>query len=181
MLLAGDEFGNTQDGNNNAYAQDNETGWLDWSGLESDPEFLQQVQKLLRLRRELPQLLREAYPHGHGKNAAGWHDIEWLNPAGKRMKFHQWHNSHALTLLLNDMDHPASGADPATGHPLASAMMFNAADEILEFSLPPLLEEGGWKLVFHSGDIQVASSNGENWTLPARSCACAVYHAKSHS
>ena len=181
MLLAGDEFGNTQDGNNNAYAQDNETGWLDWGGLESDPEFLHQVQDLLRLRRELPQLLREAYPHGHGKNEVGWHDIEWLNPAGKRMKFHQWHNSHALTLLLNEMDDPGRGTNPVTGHPLASAMMFNAADEILEFSLPRLLQVGGWKLVFHSGDTQVAISNGENWTLPARSCACAVYQAKSRS
>ncbi len=40
MLLAGDEFGNSQAGNNNAYAQDNETGWLDWSGIDDDPEFL---------------------------------------------------------------------------------------------------------------------------------------------
>jgi glycogen operon protein len=177
MLLAGDEFGNTQGGNNNAYAQDNETGWLDWNGLESDPEFLLQVQSLLRLRRELPHLHKEVYPHGHGISEAGWHDIEWLNPIGKRMKFHQWHNSHALTLLLNDMDDAGRRSNPTTGHPRAVAMMFNAADEAVGFSLPRMLNEAGWKLAFSSGQIQDLHQG--QWVLPARSVACALYPEES--
>jgi glycogen operon protein len=56
MLLAGDEFGNSQHGNNNAYAQDNETGWLDWSGLAGDAQFATRVRELIRLRRDLPLL-----------------------------------------------------------------------------------------------------------------------------
>jgi glycogen operon protein len=63
MLLAGDEFGNGQGGNNNAYAQDNETGWLDWGGLESDPEFAVKVRELVQLRRRLPLLRQARYVH----------------------------------------------------------------------------------------------------------------------
>ena len=174
MLLAGDEFGNTQHGNNNAYAQDNEIGWIDWSGLESDPDFLRQVQCLLRLRRDLPHLHKEIYPHGNGRNEAGWHDIEWLNPTGKRMKFHQWHNDHALTLLLNETD-DATGSDvgSATESPTAVAVMFNAGDKALEFKLPGMSKEGGWNLVFSSGQIQLPGEG--KWTLPARSVACALF------
>ena len=61
MLLAGDEFGQTQLGNNNAYAQDNETAWLDWSLLDDDPGFVEAVRDLVRLRSELPGLRQPAY------------------------------------------------------------------------------------------------------------------------
>ena len=52
LLLAGDEFGNSQQGNNNAYAQDNEIGWLDWSGLDDEPLFVELARELIWLRRE---------------------------------------------------------------------------------------------------------------------------------
>jgi glycogen operon protein len=61
MLLAGDEFGHTQHGNNNAYAQDNETAWLDWSLADKDFEFVGAVRELIRLRRETPGLHRSKY------------------------------------------------------------------------------------------------------------------------
>jgi glycogen operon protein len=61
MLLAGDEFGHTQGGNNNAYAQDNETAWLDWSLADEDFEFVGAVRELIRLRRETPALRRSKY------------------------------------------------------------------------------------------------------------------------
>jgi glycogen operon protein len=169
MLLAGDEFGNSQQGNNNAYAQDNETSWLDWKGLDSDPEFFKQVQGLIRLRRSLPHLASEIYLHGHSKNDAGWHDVEWLNPTGKRMKFHQWHNDRALTLLRPDMgDHE--------GNPVAVAIMFNAADIPVSFSLPAMAPEGGWKLVFHSTEAPTSHLDSVKWNLESRSIACAIYN-----
>jgi len=176
MLLAGDEFGNTQSGNNNAYAQDNEVGWLDWIDLETDPDFLQQVQTLLHLRRELPHLRKQNYLHGRTRNAAGWYDIEWLNPMGKRMKYHQWHNNRALSLVLPDMgDTVAGGSDVINKAPAAFAIMINADDEDLEFSLPAMLKTGGWKLVFYSGQVQSLQSSEQKWTLPPRSIACALY------
>ena len=61
MLLAGDEFGQSQQGNNNAYAQDNETTWLDWSLMDDDPDFTATVKALIGLRKDLPALRRSTY------------------------------------------------------------------------------------------------------------------------
>lgn len=166
MLLAGDEFGNSQHGNNNAYAQDNEVSWLDWSGLDADPDFLHQVQELIHLRRELPHLSKEIYLHGRAQNKAGWHNIEWLNPAAKRMKLNQWHNDRTLTLLLPGMDEDFQAG---------VAIMFNAADVALDFSLPAITQEGDWKLVFHSMEKPPSQPAEKTWQLESRSIACAVY------
>ncbi len=176
MLLAGDEFGNSQHGNNNAYARDNEFGWLNWGGMESDPDFFCQVQELLRLRRTLPHLAKENYLHGRAINNAGWHDTEWLNPAGKRMKFHQWHNDRALTLLLPNMNVPSFADGNATNNIQAAvAVMFNATDVSLSFSLPTMTEGGCWNLVFYSTQIPPSQADLALWNLSSRSIACALY------
>lgn len=176
MLLAGDEFGNSQHGNNNAYAQDNEMGWLDWKGLDADPDFFNQVKELIRLRRSLPHLLSEVYLHGRTQNKAGWHDVEWLNPSGKRMKFHQWHNDRALTLLRPDMDdQPAGNGNTGEDIHAAAAIMFNATDAPMSFSLPTMMPEGGWKLVFYSTTKPPAQIEPQTWNLASRSMACAIY------
>jgi isoamylase len=175
MLLAGDEFGNTQYGNNNAYAQDNELGWLDWQGLDSDPDFFQQVQALLRLRRALPHLAKDGYLHGRIQNDAGWHDIEWLNPAGKRMKFHHWHEDQALTLLLPSMETPpVVDCNASNKNSFAVALIFNAADEPLDFKLPVMTGKGGWELIFHSAQTPPSQVNPGSWTLLSRSFACVL-------
>lgn len=173
MLLAGDEFGNSQSGNNNAYAQDNELGWLDWEGLEADPDFFRQVQELLRLRRALPHLAKVTYAHGCEKNDAGWQDIEWLNTAGRRMKFHQWQHDRALTLLLPDMDAPSTRANSII--PVAVAIMVNATDAPLSFRLPAMPAEGGWELVFYSAGTPPLQPEQSTWEFFSRSIACAVY------
>ena len=178
MLLAGDEIGNSQAGNNNAYAQDNETGWLDWSGLEADTDFFHQVQALLRLRGELPHLGKETYLHGGTQNKDGWRDIEWLDPGGKHMKLHQWHNDRALTLLLPGTDEPPAGDSPTTEEaPAAVAIMFNAADDALGFSLPGMSRKGSWNLVFCSAALQALQPEPQTWTVPPRTIACAIYNA----
>jgi len=168
MLLAGDEFGNSQHGNNNAYAQDNEIGWQDWKGFDSDPDFFKQVQELIRLRRSLPHLASEVYLHGHSKNDAGWHDVEWLNPSGRRMKFHQWHNDRTLTFLHTEMNDHGD-------NPVAVAIMFNATDAALSFSLPTMSPECDWKLVFHSTEAPPPQPGLQTWKLASRSIVCARY------
>lgn len=171
MLLAGDEFGNSQQGNNNAYAQDNETGWLNWSGVAADPGFLHQVQALLRLRRELPHLSKTVYLHGRAQNEAGWANIEWLNPTGERMNFDQWHHDRTLTLLLPGMD---------DDQPAGLAIMFNAADEPLGFRLPDLTRQGSWELVFNSMETPPSQPEEKIWHLDSRSIACAIYTPALH-
>jgi glycogen operon protein len=176
MLLAGDEFGNSQHGNNNAYAQDNELGWVDWSGCETDPDFLRQVRQLLRLRRKLPHLASEVYLHGRKQNDAGWFNVEWLNSSGERMKFNQWHNDRVLTLMCPDMnDQTAGEGKTAEDYPVAVAIMFNADDQPLSFSLPTITPEVNWKLVFHSSSVPPLHPGPQTWSISPRSIACAIH------
>jgi len=88
MLLAGDELGNGQGGNNNAYVQDNPTGWVDWSGVHGD--LLAFTRELIALRRRLPVLRQSAYRHGR-LPADGHRDVEWFRVDGTPMTDTDWH------------------------------------------------------------------------------------------
>ena len=176
MLLAGDEFGNSQSGNNNAYAQDNETGWLDWSGVDNDPEFLLQVQALIKLRGRMPHAKRTSYPHGSDHDGDGLRDIEWLHPGGGRMQSEQWHSESALTLFFPEMNGARpDGLEYATNGLVAVAIMLNAAAEPRNFSLPEIPQAGAWSLVFHSAEIAPPQADPRVWSLSSRSMACALY------
>jgi len=151
MMLAGDELGNSQSGNNNSYAQDNETGWLDWDGLQSDPGFVTQVQNLVRLRRRVPCL--------HSPTG-----IKWMMPDGQQVNTSQWPDGHALMLLLqNDRQ--------------AVVIAYNASEQEVAFNLPDVAREGGWSVVFCSEQIQAVSPDGQGCVLPPRSIACVLYDA----
>lgn len=179
MLLAGDEFGNSQQGNNNAYAQDNELGWVDWSGCEIDPDFLHQVRQLLRLRRKLPHLASQVYLHGRKQNDAGWFNLEWLNSSGKRMKFKQWHNDRALTLMCPGMDDQPAGVRSANeDNQVAVAILFNAADQAVNFSLPEIMPGAEWHVVFYSAATAPPQAAPRAWHLASRSIACAIAKVK---
>ena len=90
LLLAGDEFGNSQQGNNNAYAQDNETGWLDWSGLREDPGFAEQLRALVHLRRSEPLLRLGEYTHDPLS-------VQWYNEQGQAMSDQDWFTRQAFS------------------------------------------------------------------------------------
>ena len=175
MLLAGDEFGNSQGGNNNAYAQDNETGWIDWSGVDKDPDFLGHVQKLLQLRRSMPHTRRKSYPHGHDHNGDGWRDIEWLHHAGGRMQEQDWSDGRAMTVLFPETDGSRTdGEDSAPQHGLiAVAIMLNADAAPRDFVLPEIYPTGSWNIVFHSTALEPPQTGHASWRLTSRSVVCA--------
>ena len=162
MLLAGDEFGNSQGGNNNAYAQDNETGWLDWRELDHDPEFTRQVRDLLRLRREQPMLRQARYIHGRMPTDQGWCDIHWLHPDGRPMGEADWNGDRRLTLLYST--HVGQKENSPVVE--AVAILFNAADSEAEFALPAGLPPD-WNLRFSSSPDTAAAGPGR-WRLPGR-------------
>jgi glycogen operon protein len=181
MLLAGDELGNSQSGNNNAYAQDNETGWLDWSGLKSDPDFLQQVRNLVRLRGEMPHTKRSTWPHGYDHDGDGLRDIEWLHPGGGRMEIDHWHNDSALTLFFPELEESRPAGEPSSREGLvAVAIMLNASALAREFDLPKMPLAGAWELVFHSAGSEPSKTGPSCWHLLSRSMGCA-YYIRAHS
>lgn len=163
MLLAGDEFGNSQQGNNNAYAQDNATGWLDWSGLKSDPEFNLAVRQLIELRCKTPLLHGNIWLHGLTQNAAGWNDIEWLRPDGSAMQASDWQSPAAFSLLLVTTQQPVSAAETAI------AILFNASAACVNFCLPAMAGSPQWQVTFATNPVGVAQTGSASWSLPAHS------------
>ena len=129
MLLGGDEFGNSQGGNNNAYAQDNATGWLDWSGLEGDAAFFRTVCRAVRVRRELPLLRLVAFVHD---GCEGFDDdavslcIDWRRPDGETIGAGEWQGVDAFHLRLLAGE---AGAETAV------SVLINRRDGIVEFQL----------------------------------------------
>src|SRR5207245_2995077 len=105
LLLAGDEVGNSQSGNNNTYCQDNEIGWVDWSGLDRDGEDMSAlIGELAQLRRRFPQL------QGHrwldGRRPDGTYEVLWLTPEATEMTEQDWRfpNGHFLCYVLAPME-----------------------------------------------------------------------------
>lgn len=171
MLLAGDEFGNSQNGNNNAYAQDNEVGWLDWTGVKSDPEFVDIVRSLTWLRRRSPLIRNDDYRHGQRSNGNGHPDIRWALPNGDDLDAEKWKHDRALQMLLVETDSKA----PDQHHTAAVAFLVNAAHSHVDFALPTLDIEGEWQQAFASCDIELTQEG--RWRLPDRSSACFLFAA----
>ena len=141
MLLAGDEMGRTQQGNNNAYCQDNEISWVDWAvRSEDDQELLEFVRRLIRLRAEHAVFRRRRFFRGQsirGRQRLG--DIAWFTLAGEEMTGHDWDAGFAksLTVFLNGR---AISEPDRRGERIEDdsfLLLFNASEQDLTFTVPP--------------------------------------------
>ncbi|PKQ43270.1 glycogen debranching enzyme GlgX [Pseudomonas sp. YY-1] len=136
MLLAGDEFGRTQHGNNNAYCQDNELSWVDWSLDDEGRELLAFCQHLIALRRSYPILRRQRFLVGHYNEERDVKDVTWLAPDGSEMTEEHWHDEEArcMGMLMDGRAQPSgvkrSGADATL------LLLLNAGHQPCEFQLP---------------------------------------------
>ena len=141
MLMAGDEFGRTQLGNNNAYCQDNGISWIDWSLRECDEVAF--VQRVLAFRRQHVELRQEAFLEGwrQGRDSG---DVVWLHPYGHQMREADWNDphAHALGVIYPDLH---------DGSPKL-LLLFNAADVVVDFDVP-LPPTGHWLLVADTADL----------------------------
>ncbi len=139
MLLGGDEFGRTQQGNNNAYCQDNEISWVDWSLAGRNRELLEFTRRVIAFRRAHPALCRTAFFQGRDK-AGDFPDIRWYGPDGAPQP--DWENGKALAGRI-DGRREHTGADRDDDHLF---LIFNAGAEAVEFELPPNDSGQSWKL-----------------------------------
>jgi isoamylase len=143
MLLAGDEFGRTQQGNNNAYCQDNEISWLDWEIGEDGYRLLTFTRALIRLRREHIVFHRDRFFHGRVIAGTQVKDVVWLRPDGAEMAEEDWHDgeARALAMLLSGeagLTHlTARGAQEPDE---TFMVLFNASSVAMDFqlSMPPV-------------------------------------------
>ncbi len=142
MLLAGDEIGRTQAGNNNAYCQDNELSWVDWSRAAAERDLLDFTRQLARLRRRHPVFRRRRFFKGKA-------DIAWLTPAGDPMTEADWQASYAksVAVFLNGaaITEPDPRGDPVTD--MKFLLLFNAGAEPITFTLPGAKLGSDWEVV----------------------------------
>ncbi|MGO9293382.1 MAG: glycogen debranching protein GlgX [Streptosporangiaceae bacterium] len=147
MLLGGDEMGRSQQGNNNAYCQDNEVSWFDWSA--PDTGLLNFTRRLIALRRGHPVFRRRRFLAG--AQAA---QLRWFIPAGTEMTAADWSNATALaiTLYLDGSDDPDEAADGTLLVDDDFLVMVNAWWEPLEFTVPATRPEAAWQVVVDTFD-----------------------------
>jgi isoamylase len=152
MLLAGDEFGRTQRGNNNAYCQDNAFNWLDWNSAASNASLVEFVRHLVDLRKSRLWLRRDTFLKGtrRGDHAK---DVTWLHPSGREMVEADWNDSNlrAIAVLMNGAPKP----ETTNGDLL---VVFNADEAPIEMTLPRPPQGEAWTRLF---DTSLEQAGGE--------------------
>ncbi len=170
MLSGGDEIGRTQMGNNNAYCQDNELSWHDWSAVDKD--LLAFTQRLVKLRADHPVFRRRRFFEGQPVMESSLEDIGWFRPDGHVMTMDDWHTWHAkaLSVFLNGNALGPEGPSLERSIDSSFLVMFNASSETLGFTVPEGLGGNRWQVILDTADKTnrdeiVASS--DDWKLEA--------------
>jgi isoamylase len=144
MLLAGDEFGRTQQGNNNAYCQDSEISWLNWK-IEAKGQGLQAfTRRLVALRHKYPALRRTRFYTGADNEALGVKDLTWINADGKEMQQANWDDPNVKCFgMMLDGRAQVTGIRKR-GQDATLLLILNAWHEGVAFTLPEAADGTGW-------------------------------------
>jgi isoamylase len=146
MLLAGDEMLRTQQGNNNAYAQDNEISWVDWTLTADAKRLIGFVGHLVRLRHQKPMLRRGRFLTGAYNEELDVRDVTWLTPRAVQMTPDNWHDSNARSMgVLLDGRAQETGIR-RRGTDITLYMCLNAYHDVVVFTLPKTAGGRGWIL-----------------------------------
>jgi isoamylase len=177
MLPAGDEFGRTQRGNNNAYCQDNAISWLNWSLDAPKQELLDFVRRLVALRRAHPTFRRQHFFQGRAIHGTGLRDIVWFDPCGAEMTVEQWRAHHARCLGMY-LDGSAIAEQDRRGRRVTDSdflVMLNASSAEVSFHLPSPHSRTHWSVILDTARLPQfrryarESLHGLIYSLEARS------------
>ncbi len=162
MLCAGEELGRTQQGNNNAYCQDNELSWINWELDDSGRALLDFCRRLLRLRREHRVFHRRKFFQGRQIRGAQVKDLTWFEPSGREMTDDAWQASFVRTLMVR-LDGSSLGEVDEHGESVSDAtflLLLNAHEGEVTFRLPPPTSETMWQNVL---DTIVPAARSAAW------------------
>jgi isoamylase len=152
MILAGDERARTQQGNNNAYCQDNEISWLDWKSDDATERLIRFVKKLTGLRQRFPILRQRRFLSGEYNEELGVKDVAWISTTGGEMADEEWQNGHTRCFgMLLDGRAQQSGIRQR-GQEATLLIVFNSWQDVVKFTLPQAQRDG---------------SEGKEWDLLA--------------
>lgn len=173
MLLAGDEFGRTQKGNNNAYGQDNEISWLNWDLHEKGQKLVSFVKKLTGLRHAYPILRRNLFMNGDYLEELGVKDVTWINANGNEMEAEQWADGRMQCFgMLMDGRAQTTGIRQH-GHQATMLMVLNVHHDLVEFTLPECIGGDKWTVLVDTNIPELESkeifATGDHYDVTARS------------
>ncbi|MBX3324870.1 MAG: glycogen debranching protein GlgX [Nitrospira sp.] len=179
MICGGDEIGRTQQGNNNAYCQDNEISWYDWTLDQAQRDLLTFVRSMIAFRKEHPVLRRRRFFQGRRLRGSEVKDLAWFRPDGKEMTDKDWDAGYAKSLALRLAGDAIAETDEK-GRPIIDdtlLILLNAHHTPLPFTLPahkrgvrwrPLLDTSASS--FHPKKVRLIKG-GEPYEIEARSLA----------
>ena len=142
LLLGGDEFARTQNGNNNAYCHDDQLSWFDWGAVAANADLIEFTARLCRLREEHPVFRRRQFFNGTPAHDSQRDDLDWYRPDGQPMTGQDWGAAYAraVTVALSG----ATGDHTRPDDPFL--ILFNAWWEPLEFAIPESLRDLTWQV-----------------------------------
>ena len=162
MLVAGDEIGRSQQGNNNAYCQDNETSWVNWSVDDEGKALLQFVQRMLQIRRDHPVFRRHRYFQGRPIRGGNLKDLAWLSPEGREMNDDEWDQDFARCLGVYFAGESLEETD-RRGQSLRDGnflLLLNAHHETIPFVLPDFRNGITWQALVDTTYAQGLAVDG---------------------
>ena len=185
MLLAGDERGRTQRGNNNAYCQDSELSWMHWELNGEQRALLAWTRRLIRLRRGHPIFRRRHFFQGRHIRNGSVKDIHWLDPNGEEMNAEQWHHAHARALGMYLAGDAIEDLD-TYGRRLWDddfLVLLNAGERALDFALPRYRKHAKWRPVLDTAHPRERArlASQTSYHLEARSMAVLRLPLQTHA
>jgi glycogen operon protein len=180
MLLAGDEMGHTQKGNNNAYCQDNATTWLNWAASKHarNKQLLEFTRKLIQIFHEQPVFHRRKFFSGRAISGSESPDIAWLNPDGTEMTEEQWNAPHVRcfgVVLFGDSIDVDDEGEEISGDTVL--ILFNADHTVtVSFTLPDIEEKQPWQRLLDTFEANASQDEFEESSIyELRPCSMAVF------
>jgi isoamylase len=173
MVVAGDEFARTQHGNNNAYCQDSEIGWVNWDLDEDGKALLAFVKRLIKLRQSYPILRRSRFLVGDYNEALGVKDVTWLSPSGEEMSIEQWEDPNGRCLgMLMDGRAQETGIR-RRGSEATLLLLVNSHHDGVNFTLPEVPEGLNWTSLIDTNQPEIDGTDqfefGSEYTVTPRS------------
>jgi len=179
MLRAGDELGQTQLGNNNAYCQDNAISWIDWKISDSQNKFLAFVRKAIAIWRAQPVLKRRKFLQGRHIRGSDAKDITWLDPSGAELSDEAWNSPHTRCLGVclsgNGLDEVGEQGEKITGDTLL--VLFNAHHEGIDFTLPNHPDGGFWERLLDTANDDASGIYEHNTIFGLEPRSVSVFRA----
>ncbi len=185
MIVAGDEFGRTQQGNNNAYCQDNEISWVDWTIDDDGRALTDFVVKLTTLRHTLPVLRRNRFLTGQFDERQQLCEVRWMSPAGTELSDEQWNDPsmRCFGLIIDGRAQTSGIRRPASDATLL--VVLNAHHDVVEFKLPDIPGSDQWSCLIDTNvpirDELPEFESGDVYQVTGRSLLLFALHAKGQT